>query len=103
VACSKILRACFAAALAGDEMALRAATEAGDDVNGWNDLGMTPLLYAVFRGDLDAVRLLLDAGADPNRPQRGDPTATPLWHARDDLGLHEIAKLLEARGARATL
>ena len=91
----------LAAVLASDEIAIRAAIESGDDVNEWDDLGMTPLLYAVFRGDIDALRLLLDAGADPSRPQRGDPTATPLWHARDDFGLHEIANLLEARGARA--
>ena len=91
----------LAAVLGSDEIALRAAIEAGDDLNEWDNLGMTPLLYAVFRGDIDAVRLPLDGGGDPNRPQQGDPTATPLWHARDDFGLHEIADLLEARGARA--
>jgi ankyrin repeat protein len=93
----------LAAVLASDEIALRSAIEAGDDINEWDNLGMTPLLYAVLRGDIDAVRLLLDGGADPNRPQRGDPTATPLWHATDDFGLHKIASLLEARGARAKL
>jgi ankyrin repeat protein len=93
----------FAAVLASDESAVRDAIEAGDDINEWDNLGMTPLLYAVFRGDIDAVRLLLDGGADPNRPQQGDPTATPLWHAKDDFGLHEIASLLEARGARTKL
>ena len=93
----------LAALLASDESALRAAIEARADINEWDNLGMTPLLYAVFRGDIDAVRLLLDGGADPNRSQQGDPTATPLWHARDDFGLYEIACLLEARGARAKL
>jgi ankyrin repeat protein len=57
----------LAAALASDESALRAAIEAGDDINQWDSLGMTPLLYAV------------------------------------DFGLHEIARLLEARGARTKL
>jgi hypothetical protein len=47
-----------------------------------------------------AVRLLLEAGADANRAQRDDPTATPLWHAREDFGLHEIAQLLEKAGAK---
>ena len=93
----------LAAVLASDEVALRAALAAGDNADDWDDLGMTPLLYAVFRGDIHTVRLLLDGGADPNKPQRGDPSATPLWHARDDFGLHEIADLLEGRGARMNL
>ena len=88
------------AAFAGDEDALRAAIADGEDVDAWDAAGMTPLLLAVFRGDIDAVDLLLRAGADPNRPQKGDVTATPLWHARDDFGLHVIAALLEKAGAR---
>jgi hypothetical protein len=40
------------------------------------------------------------AGADPNLPREDDKTATPLWHARDDFGLHEIAALLLKAGAR---
>ena len=93
----------LAAVLTSDSSALRAAIEAGDDINEWDNLGMTPLLYAVFRDDINIVRFLLDGGADPNRPQQGDPSATPLWHARDDFGLHEIASLLAARGARTKL
>jgi ankyrin repeat protein len=81
-------------------MKKNAELPASDDLNAWDELGMTPLLLAVFRGDLEAVRLLLQAGADPNRPRRDDPTATPLWHARDDFGLHEIAELLVKAGAK---
>jgi ankyrin repeat protein len=70
------------AALGGDPAKLRAAVESGDDINAWDEHGMTPLLYAVFIGDREAVRLLLSVGADPNRARRGDPTDTPLWRAR---------------------
>ena len=93
---SRLLRA----ALACDATKLREALDSGDDVNAYDEHGMTPLLTAVFIGDREAVRLLLEAGADPNRAQRSDPTATPLWHARDDFGLHEIADLLVEAGAK---
>jgi ankyrin repeat protein len=88
------------AALAGDAAKLREALDSGDDMNAYDEHGMTALLAAVFIGDTEAVRLLLGAGADPNRAQRSDPTATPLWHARDDFGLHEIADLLVQAGAK---
>jgi ankyrin repeat protein len=88
------------AALGGDAERLREALESGDDVNAWDEHGMTPLLTAVFVGNCDAVRLLLAAGADPNRPNRNDPTATPLWHARHNFGLQEIASQLETAGAK---
>jgi hypothetical protein len=56
----------------------------------------TPLLAATSRGDLAAMRLLLDAGADPNR--RGAFSGTPLARAawRGEL---DAARLLLDRGA----
>jgi len=90
----------LAAALAGDPVGLRAGMDAGSDIDAWDDLGFTPLLSAVWVGDVRAVALLLEAGADPNRHHGGEPTDTPLWRARDDFGLHEIADLLEAAGAK---
>jgi ankyrin repeat protein len=60
----------LAAALAADQAALRAAIDAGEDIDAWDNHGMTLLLSAVFIGNVDAVRLLLDAGADPNRAHR---------------------------------
>lgn len=88
------------AALAGDATRLRETLDAGDDVDAWDENGMTPLLSAIFIGDSEAIRLLLAAGADPNRANRHDPTATLLWHARDDFGLHHIAALLVEAGAK---
>jgi ankyrin repeat protein len=87
------------AALSGDGKRLQVLLDSGADVDAWDENGMTPLLSAVFVGDSEAVRLLLAAGADPNRAQRNDRTSTPLWHARDDFGLREIAALLVKAGA----
>jgi len=58
---------------------------------------MTPLLWAIFRGDIDAVRLLLESGADPN--VRPNPTDSPPSHAEDDFGLTDITELLKSYGA----
>jgi ankyrin repeat protein len=89
----------FAAVLASDYDALRQVTKIGHQLDQRDDLGMTPLLYAIYRGDLDAVRILLELGANPNLPQLDDPSCTPLWHAEDDFGLTEIAQLLRSYGA----
>ncbi len=56
--------------------------------------GSTPLMYAVLYGDADAVRLLLDNGADPN--VRNEAGASALMWAVDDL---EKTRLLLQRGA----
>ena len=50
----------------GDAVALAAHLDAGADVNGANELGVTPLVVAVTTGQSDAVRALLAAGADVN-------------------------------------
>ena len=60
-----------------------------DRLDEWDELGRTPLLYAVYRGNLEDVKSILDQGADPNRPSRAG--GTPLWHAEDDFGLTEVA------------
>src|ERR1041385_6246316 len=85
------------AVLRSDHDAMQEAIAAGSDVNELN-AGMTPLLWSIFRGDIDAVRLLLGNGADPNL--RPNPTDSPLWHAEDDFGLWTIAELLKSYGAR---
>ena len=67
------------------------------ELDEWDDVGMTPLMIAVFRGDVESVRELLEKGADPNR--RISDGTTPLWRAEDDFGLTEIAALLRSYGA----
>ena len=54
------------AAYYGDLAALRAALDAGGDVDAWNGGYRTALMVAAGEGHAEAARLLLDAGADPN-------------------------------------
>jgi len=58
--------------------------------------GATPLMYAAVYGDADSVRLLLEAGAEPNL--RNDAGATALLWAVDDL---DKTRLLLKAGADA--
>jgi ankyrin repeat protein len=62
--------------------------------------GMTPLLYAARSGCTDCVQALLDAGADPNRPNPDG--VTPLMVAIDNFAF-DTAKLLFERGANPHL
>jgi uncharacterized protein len=57
-------------------------------VNDW-----TPLHYAVSRHDLEAIRLLLASGADPNADTRIDDYTTPLEDA-EAAGMHDCVLLL---------
>jgi len=65
----------------------------GDD----NKYKQTPLIRAVQLERPAAVRLILDAGADPNRPD--DTTCTPLVYAKMK-SLDEISAVLAAAGAK---
>jgi len=76
---------------------MRQLIHSGADPNEFDDCRMTPLLWAIMRGDIDAVGLLLENGADPNvRPNQTD---SPLWSAEYDWGFHDIATLLKSYGA----
>lgn len=68
-----------------DEAAVRARLAAGDDPNGTDSSGWTPLMYACNAPDVREQRLtgiarvLLDAGAAPNgHPPWPFPGTTPL-------------------------
>lgn len=68
-----------------------------------NELGWTALHEAVILGDgsrryVRVVRLLVEAGADANKPSRRDGVR-PLQHATSR-GYDEIARVLRAAGAR---
>jgi ankyrin repeat protein len=58
--------------------------------------GLTPLLYAARAGCLDCVKVILDAGADADRPNPDG--MTPMMMALDN-GYPAVAHLLLDRGA----
>ena len=60
--------------------------------------GLTPLHWAVMAGSIDVVKLLLEFGADPNRPSAEGAFATPYWHAKEDFGLRQIVDLFDLHG-----
>ena len=68
---------------------------------------VTPLIQAAEAGALDVVRILLDAGANPNAPNAGGYTPldyavdrAPIWSIFPASDRVEIVRLLLARGAR---
>jgi len=70
---------------------------------------MTPLMQAANAGALDVVRILLEAGANPNAANGGGYTAldfaadrAPVWSTFPAADRVEIVRALLARGARAS-
>jgi uncharacterized protein len=75
--------------------------ERGADVNGWDGLHeASPIIMALVRNNMPALRLLLEAGADPNvRSREGEG---PLRWAADEGNL-EMAQLFLKYGAAKTI
>jgi beta-lactamase regulating signal transducer with metallopeptidase domain len=94
-------RALIRAAVAGDISGIDELLRAGANVNCTFPHGKfeSPLIGAARKGRLDAVRLLLDRGADPNLWPR---LKTPLINAAEQ-GHVEIVSLLLDRGANIDL
>jgi ankyrin repeat protein len=69
--------------------------------------GSSPLITAAFRGDLEEVRGLLDAGDDPNQvvnpADRGSDIQRSALGSAARAGHLEVAELLLDRGARVDL
>ena len=67
-------------------------------VDQFNEEGETPLIGAIREGTPNAIRSLLDAGANPNAADRTSRTWTVLMHAIHQ-GRDEVVDLLLERGA----
>ena len=76
----------------------RALRENPKSVNAKGQSGWTPIMYAALYGDGEAVRLLLDKGANPNA--QNDDGGTALMYAIEDA---EKTRLLLDHGANPNL
>jgi hypothetical protein len=81
------------------------AQGASVDAEAENDTSLisTPLTHAVFDGDMEAVRLLLDAGANVNQVSAGGNTALLLAIRHEGNDKQEFIRLLMDRGANPDL
>jgi ankyrin repeat protein len=84
----------FSAIRLSDMPGVRTALAKGADVNARSAEGDTPLMYAAAYATADCMRLLLDARADPNAPDKRGGTA--LMRSVRDL---DKVRLLVDRGA----
>jgi len=87
----------FWAVLEADLGAVQKAIDQGDDINGLDRDGRTPLFQAVVDGNIAIASRLLKAGADVNARAR-DLEETPLHFAAREYRV-EIADLLLKSGA----
>src|SRR2546430_14460869 len=94
-----------AAAFGRTERLRELLDEDPSQANAYGDDGFQPLGLACFFGHVDAARLLLDHGADPNTLSRNEHIVTNALHAAaasENKGpdvRFELCKLLLERGA----
>ncbi len=69
----------IAAACGGNAGAMSDLLDRGANANAADHQGMTPLMHVALRAWPDMVKILLEAGADPNLKDQSNRSA--LWHA----------------------
>ncbi|HXS99701.1 MAG TPA: ankyrin repeat domain-containing protein [Elusimicrobiota bacterium] len=94
------------AVIGDDEPAVRALVKSGEDINATvpnrppylMNIFMTPLQIAAERGDARMAKLLLELGADVNRPDKSIDHWTALHYAVKE-NQYEVVRLLLDAGA----
>jgi ankyrin repeat protein len=86
------------AAAEGDVAGARSLIEGGADLNTFDDVGFTPLHYAVRNGHHGLAKLLLDAGANVNAREESTNSNTAISVAVTEAS-PEMVELLLQRGA----
>jgi ankyrin repeat protein len=90
----------FEASALGDVERLRELLDGGADPNEFAPDGFTPLTLACFFNHRDAVRLLLDRGADVHQRARNEQIQVlPIHSAAANDGSVEIVRMLLDAGA----
>ena len=94
-----------AAALGRDDRLRELLDDDPGQANAYGDDGFQPLPLACFYGHVEAARVLLDHGADPNTLARNEHIRTNALHAasasenKDEQTRYELCALLLERGA----
>ena len=91
----KRTEALIAAAQQGDARRIRAVVDAGCDVNCSDEYGLTPLIWAGWRGKSKACAALLESGADVGRTARGGGGVTAA-EAASAAGHAVLSRVLRA-------
>ncbi|MGH9840969.1 MAG: ankyrin repeat domain-containing protein [Blastocatellia bacterium] len=82
----------LAAARKSDAASVKSLLAKGADVNAKSPYGATPLFFACDRGSVEVVKILLDAGADPNVRDTFYKATPSIWAVQRDHA--EVVKLL---------
>jgi len=92
----------FAAAAKGDAGAVARLASSGANVNAKDERGRTPLHVAAFMKQRDAMKALVDAGADPNALDADRYDMVTIAAVADDPATMEAALKLGNRATNVT-
>ena len=92
----------LAAAARGDAPLIQKLTVSGESPDTQDSYGRTPLHVAAYRGQHDAMRALVAAGADPNALEADRYDIVTIAAVADDLPTLRLALDLDARATNVT-